>query len=145
MSEKLKTTGNANGMEVTLELAQRGFSGLAFVNLVDFDMVYGHRNNRKGYAEAATTFDRQLGTFMERMRDDDILMITADHGCDPGFPGTDHTREHTPFLVYGKSIREDVNLGTRESFADIAATILDIFNVENNTDGTSMKEYILKK
>ena len=107
--------------------------------------VYGHRNNRKGYAEAATTFDRQLGTFMERMRDDDILMITADHGCDPGFPGTDHTREHTPFLVYGKSIREDVNLGTRESFADIAATILDIFNVENNTDGTSMKEYILKK
>ena len=85
------------------------------------------------------------GTFMERMRDDDILMITADHGCDPGFPGTDHTREHTPFLVYGKSIREDVNLGTRESFADIAATILDIFNVENNTDGTSMKEYILKK
>lgn len=108
-------------------------------------MVYGHRNNRKGYAEAATTFDRQLGTFMERMRDDDILMITADHGCDPGFPGTDHTREHTPFLVYGKSIREDVNLGTRESFADIAATILDIFNVENNTDGTSMKEYILKK
>ena len=88
---------------------------------------------------------RQLGTFMERMRDDDILMITADHGCDPGFPGTDHTREHTPFLVYGKSIREDVNLGTRESFADIAATILDIFNVENNTDGTSMKEYILKK
>lgn len=78
-------------------------------------MVYGHRNNRKGYAEAATTFDRQLGTFMERMRDDDILMITADHGCDPGFPGTDHTREHTPFLVYGKSIREDVNLGTRES------------------------------
>ena len=73
------------------------------------------------------------------------LVITADHGCDPGFPGTDHTREHTPFLVYGKSIREDVNLGTRESFADIAATILDIFNVENNTDGTSMKEYILKK
>ena len=121
------------------------FNGICFVNLVDFDMVYGHRNNRKGYAEAATTFDRQLGTFMERMRDDDILMITADHGCDPGFPGTDHTREHTPFLVYGKSIREDVNLGTRESFADIAATILDIFNVENNTDGTSMKEYILKK
>ena len=136
---------NVDGMEKTIETQDVDFNGICFVNLVDFDMVYGHRNNRKGYAEAATTFDRQLGTFMERMRDDDILMITADHGCDPGFPGTDHTREHTPFLVYGKSIREDVNLGTRESFADIAATILDIFNVENNTDGTSMKEYILKK
>ena len=136
---------NVDGMEKTIETQDVDFNGICFVNLVDFDMVYGHRNNRKGYAEAATTFDRQLGTFMERMRDDDILMITADHGCDPGFPGTDHTREHTPFLVYGKRIREDVNLGTRESFADIAATILDIFNVENNTDGTSMKEYILKK
>lgn len=136
---------NVDGMEKTIETQDVDFNGICFVNLVDFDMVYGHRNNRKGYAEAATTFDRQLGTFMERMRDDDILMITADHGCDPGFPGTDHTREHTPFLVYVKSIREDVNLGTRESFADIAATILDIFNVENNTDGTSMKEYILKK
>jgi len=136
---------NVDGMEKTIETQDVDFNGICFVNLVDFDMVYGHRNNRKGYAEAATTFDRQLGTFMERMRDDDILMITADHGCDPGFPGTDHTREHTPFLVYGKSIREDVNLRTRESFADIAATILDIFNVENNTDGTSMKEYILKK
>lgn len=136
---------NVDGMEKTIETQDVDFNGICFVNLVDFDMVYGHRNNRKGYAEAATTFDRQLGTFMERMRDDDILMITADHGCDPGFPGTDHTREHTPLLVYGKSIREDVNLGTRESFADIAATILDIFNVENNTDGTSMKEYILKK
>lgn len=136
---------NVDGMEKTIETQDVDFNGICFVNLVDFDMVYGHRNNRKGYAEAATTFDRQLGTFMERMRDDDILMITADHGCDPGFPGTDHTREHTPFLVYGKSIREDVNLETRESFADIAATILDIFNVENNTDGTSMKEYILKK
>ena len=136
---------NVDGMEKTIETQDVDFNGICFVNLVDFDMVYGHRNNIEGYAEAATTFDRQLGTFMERMREDDILMITADHGCDPGFPGTDHTREHTPFLVYGSNIRENVNLGTRESFADIAATILDIFGVENNTDGTSMKEYILKK
>ena len=132
-------------MEKTIEMQETDFHGICFVNLVDFDMVYGHRNNIVGYAEAATTFDRQLGTFMGRMRDSDILMITADHGCDPGFPGTDHTREHTPLLIYGKEICENVNLGTRESFADIAATILDIFEVENNTDGTSMKEYLFKK
>lgn len=136
---------NVDGMEKTIEMQETDFNGICFVNLVDFDMVYGHRNNIVGYAEAATTFDRQLGTFMGRMKDSDILMITADHGCDPGFPGTDHTREHTPLLIYGKEICENVNLGTRESFADIAATILDIFEVENNTDGTSMKEYLLKK
>ena len=128
-----------------LDMQKEAFHGLCFVNLVDFDMLYGHRNDIDGYAKSAAEFDQALGEFMGQMHKEDILMITADHGCDPGFPGTDHTREHTPFLVYGKSIREDVNLGTRESFADIAATILDIFNVENNTDGTSMKEYILKK
>ena len=128
---------NVDGMEKTLE-------GLCFVNLVDFDMMYGHRNDIEGYANAATVFDRQLKTFLERMRPEDILMITADHGCDPGFRGTDHSREHTPLLICGEDIKENVNLGTRETFADIAATVLDLLHVENNTDGTSMKELIIK-
>ncbi len=136
---------NVDGMEKTIEMQEKDFKGICFVNLVDFDMLYGHRNDIEGYANAATVFDRQLKTFLERMRPEDILMITADHGCDPGFKGTDHSREHTPLLIYGADIQENVNLGTRETFADIAATVLDLLQVENNTDGTSMKELILKK
>lgn len=135
---------NVDGMEKTLEMQEKDFKGLCFVNLVDFDMMYGHRNDIEGYANAATVFDRQLKTFLERMRAEDILMITADHGCDPGFRGTDHSREHTPLLICGEDIKENVNLGTRETFADIAATVLDLLHVENNTDGTSMKELIIK-
>lgn len=135
---------NVGGMEKTLEMQEKDFKGLCFVNLVDFDMMYGHRNDIEGYANAATVFDRQLKTFLERMRPEDILMITADHGCDPGFRGTDHSREHTPLLICGEDIKENVNLGTRETFADIAATVLDLLHVENNTDGTSMKELIIK-
>ena len=135
---------NVDGMEKTLEMQEKEFKGLCFVNLVDFDMMYGHRNDIEGYANAATVFDRQLKTFLERMRPEDILMITADHGCDPGFRGTDHSREHTPLLICGEDIKENVNFGTRETFADIAATVLDLLHVENNTDGTSMKELIIK-
>lgn len=135
---------NVDGMEKTLEMQEKEFKGLCFVNLVDFDMMYGHRNDIEGYANAATVFDRQLKTFLERMRPEDILMITADHGCDPGFRGTDHSREHTPLLICGEDIKENVNLGTRETFADIAATVLDLLHVENNTDGTSLKELIIK-
>lgn len=135
---------NVDGMEKTLEMQEKDFKGLCFVNLVDFDMMYGHRNDIEGYANAATVFDRQLKTFLERMRPEDILMITADHGCDPGFRGTDHSREHTPLLICGEDLKENVNLGTRETFADIAATVLDLLHVENNTDGTSMKELIIK-
>ena len=120
---------NVDGMEKTLEMQEKDFKGLCFVNLVDFDMMYGHRNDIEGYANAATVFDRQLKTFLERMRPEDILMITADHGCDPGFRGTDHSREHTPLLICGEDIKENVNLGTRETFADIAATFLDLLHV----------------
>ena len=134
---------NVDGMDKTIAMLDEDFWGICFVNLVDFDMVYGHRNNIEGYAKAATTFDGQLKTFIEGMKDTDILMITADHGCDPGFKGTDHSRECVPFLVYGKQIKADVNLKTRSSFADIAATILDIFDVENITDGVSFKQEIL--
>ena len=120
---------NTDGMNKTLKLMDEDFNGLCFVNLVDFDMVYGHRRNVNGYAQAMTAFDIQLGEFMSKMRDDDILMITADHGCDPAAPGTDHTREYVPLLIYGKSVKASVNLGTRPTFAVIAAAIADIFKV----------------
>ncbi|WP_461812941.1 phosphopentomutase [Faecalimonas sp.] len=139
-----RIVNNVDGMEKTIALQDQEFNGLCFVNLVDFDMLYGHRNDVEGYAKAATTFDKQLGLFMDRMRPNDILMITADHGCDPGFKGTDHSRECVPLLVYGESIKEGVNLGTRKTFADISATILDMFGVEITTDGTSFKDEICK-
>ncbi|MGN0155709.1 MAG: phosphopentomutase, partial [Lachnospiraceae bacterium] len=139
-----RITDNTDGMEKTIALQKEDFNGLCFVNLVDFDMVYGHRNNIDGYAKAATDFDKQLKIFMDNMRDEDIVMITADHGCDPGFKGTDHSREYTPFLAYGKDIKPGVNLGTRDSFADIAATIQDIFGVEQITAGRSFKDEIMQ-
>jgi len=135
---------NVDGMNKTLELQDVDFNGLCFVNLVDFDMKYGHRRDIEGYATAATVFDKQLKEFIGRMKDDDILMITADHGCDPGFSGTDHTREYVPFLAYGKDIKANVNLGTRKSFADIAATIQEIFGVEQETCGESFWNEIKK-
>lgn len=128
---------NTDGMEKTIELQDRDFRGICFVNLVDFDMLYGHRNDIDGYAKAATDFDRQLEIFLGRMKEDDILMITADHGCDPGTASTDHSREYTPMLIYGKNIRENVSLGTRKTFADIGATVLDLFGIENRVDGES--------
>ena len=129
---------NNDGMEKTLKLMDEDFTGLCFVNLVDFDMQYGHRRNVDGYAEAATAFDKQLGEFMGKMKDDDVLMITADHGCDPGAPGTDHTREYVPLLIYGKNIKAGVNLGTYPTFAMLGATISDMFDCDLKTKGESL-------
>ena len=109
----------------------RDFNGLCFINLVDFDMVYGHRNNLEGYAKAMTDFDTRLGEMLTKLRDDDVMIITADHGCDPSTPSTDHSREYTPMLVFGKGIKNGVNLGTRESFADIGATVLEYFGLDS--------------
>ena len=134
---------NADGMEKTLRIQQEDFTGLCFVNLVDFDMTYGHRRDIAGYARATTEFDVQLGTFMEHMREDDVLMITADHGCDPGAPGTDHTREYVPLLVYGTPIRKGVNLGTYPTFAMIGATVADMFGAGLTTKGESLLPRIL--
>ena len=136
VSESIRTSGNDDGMRVTLALADRDFTGLCFVNLVDFDMNFGHRRDIAGYANAVMRFDAWLPRFMEKMNEDDILMITADHGCDPGYTGTDHTRENVPLLIYGKHIRP-VNLGVRETYADIAATVADIFETERPRTGTS--------
>ena len=134
---------NADGMEKTLRIQQEDFTGLCFVNLVDFDMTYGHRRDIAGYARATTEFDVQLGTFMEHMREDDVLMITADHGCDPGAPGTDHTREYVPLLVYGAPIRQGVNLGTYPTFAMIGATVADMFGAGLTTKGESLLPRVL--
>lgn len=134
------TVNNTDGMEKTLCLAKEDFNGLCFVNLVDFDMVYGHRNDIAGYAKAMTEFDVQLGQLLPLLRGEDILIITADHGCDPSTPSTDHSREYTPMIAYGKQIKEGVNLGTRESFADIGATILEWFDLP--TDGIYGKSFL---
>ncbi len=138
VSESNRTTSNTHGMEVTKKMQGRDFSGLCFVNLVDFDMKYGHRNDVAGYAAAATEFDGFLISFIKDMKEDDVLLITADHGCDPATPSTDHSREYTPMLIYGNSIKSGVNLGTRSSFADISATVLDYFGVgKEDTRGES--------
>ncbi len=141
-SESHPTGSNANGMELAAEIAKTDFEGLCFINLVDFDMVYGHRNDIAGYASAMTEFDRWLGDFLPTMRDEDILIITADHGCDPATPSTDHSREYTPMLITGKTIRAGINLGTRASFADIAATVLDIFGFSETLAGESFYSQI---
>lgn len=133
VSESNRTTSNAHGMQVTKAMQDRDFEGLCFVNLVDFDMKYGHRNDVAGYAAAATEFDEFLPSFLSEMRDDDVLMITADHGCDPATPSTDHSREYTPMLIYGKHIKSGVNLGVRTSFADIGATVLEYFGVNGQS------------
>ena len=145
VSESNRTTSNHHGMEVTLDIQKKDFEGLCFVNLVDFDMKYGHRNDIAGYAQAMTDFDKQLGEFIENMREDDMLIITADHGCDPATPSTDHSREYVPMVVYGKGVKGGVDLKTRESFADISATVLDFFGVEKkDTKGTSFLGEVAK-
>ncbi|MGI6069221.1 MAG: phosphopentomutase [Blautia sp.] len=140
--ESIPTKNNADGIDRLLEMQKRDFHGLCFVNLVDFDMVYGHRNDIDGYAKAAAYFDENLKVFLDGMRDEDILIITADHGCDPGFKGTDHTREYVPMLICGKDIRPGADIGTRSSFADIGATILDFFGIQAENPGTSFKNLV---
>ena len=130
-TESNPTVSNGDGMDKTLSIMDRDFSGLCFINLVDFDMVYGHRNDIEGYAKAMTEFDLRLGEVLTKLRDDDLLIITADHGCDPSTPSTDHSREYTPMLAYGKNIKS-VNLGVRGSFADIGKTAMEWLGVKDN-------------
>ncbi|MBR2340946.1 MAG: phosphopentomutase [Clostridia bacterium] len=138
------TVNNADGMDKTLLLVQTDFEGLCFINLVDFDMVYGHRNDVGGYARAMTEFDKRLGELLPLLREDDLLIITADHGCDPATPSTDHSREHTPMLAYGAKLKQGVNLGTRDSFADIGSTVLEWFGLDSDgIYGTSFLKEII--
>ena len=143
-TEYVFNKSNADGMAHTDDFAARDFHGLCFVNLVDFDMVYGHRRDIDGYAAALSEFDAWLGNFLPKLGEEDLLMITADHGCDPSYTATtDHTREYVPLLILGKQVKP-VNLGTRFSFADIAATVTDLLGVNYSTQGSSFAEKILK-
>ncbi|HBR30927.1 MAG TPA: phosphopentomutase [Clostridiales bacterium] len=137
VTESNPTKGNSEGIELLKEIANRDFEGLCFANLVDFDMMYGHRNDIEGYAAALNRFDESLPDFLEKTNEEDMIIITADHGCDPGFPGTDHTREYVPLLVYGKGLKNGVNLGTRRSFADIASAITEALGVQGIKTGES--------
>lgn len=140
----IPTESNKHGMELTRKALEKNFKGLCFTNLVDFDMLYGHRNDAAGYAKALTDFDLWLGSFMKEMKEGDLLMITADHGCDPLTNSTDHSREYTPLLIYGSGVRS-INLGTRKSFADIGKTIAHIFGIESHISGESFKNEITEK
>ena len=144
-TEHVYNKSNANGMEHALHYAQQDFKGLCFVNLVDFDMQFGHRRDIDGYARALTEFDSWLPKLMEKLSDEDLVMITADHGCDPAYTATtDHTREYVPLLVLGKGVKP-VNLGTRKSFADIAATVTELLGVDYETEGQSFAKDVLKR
>ena len=144
ITEMVRNKSNADGMEHTLHYAAQDFEGLCFVNLVDFDMLYGHRNDVDGYAAALTEFDGQLRELLPMLKEDDLLFITADHGCDPSTPSTDHSREHVPLLAYGAKMKAGYNLGTRSTYADLAATVAEYFGVKANIAGTSFLREILK-
>lgn len=133
----IRTVSNADGMVKTAEFQKKDFDGLCFVNLVDFDMKYGHRNDVAGYTNALNEFDIALGDFMKNMRKDDVLMLTADHGCDPSTPSTDHSRECVPLIICGNNVKSG-NLGTRKGFTCIAKTILSIFNLKNTFFGEDL-------
>ena len=144
VEESYKMEDNIDGMNITLDLCDKDFNGLCFVNLVDFDMIYGHRNDVDGYANAASEFDKQLGQMMDKLREDDIIIITADHGCDPSTESTDHSREYVPMIIFGDKIKAGVDLKTRNTFADIGKTVADIFGIESSIPGTSFYREVRK-
>ena len=146
ITEHVYTSGNAEGIQQTLEYLDKDFEGLCFINLVDYDMLYGHRRDVDGYAKALAYFDEKLPEIQAHMRPEDILMITADHGCDPSYTKTtDHTREYVPYLVCGKGVKPGVDLGTRLCFGTIAQTVCEYLGVDaSSLDGHSVLQEILK-
>lgn len=142
ITEDTDSHGNTECMEMTLKMLKRDFNGLCFINLVDFDSSFGHRNNAEGYANELNRFDKHLGEVLSQLYDDDLLIITADHGCDPGDISTDHTREYTPLIVYGKNVKSK-NLGTRDCFSDVAASIAQHLGIEYNLCGKSFMGEII--
>ena len=143
ITDAVHIKGNMDGVDKTLEYMDSIDEGLIFTNLVDFDMLYGHRNDPEGYGKAIEDFDSRLEEIYSKLRDEDILIVTADHGCDPTMPGTDHSREYIPILVYGKNVKPGVNIGIRESFTDIGKTILDYLDIKNYANGESFKDLII--
>lgn len=138
------THNNAEGIEATINAIKEDFKGMIFTNLVDFDMVYGHRNNVQGYGDALKYFDDKLPEIIHSLKDDDVLIITADHGCDPTTESTDHSREYIPLIFYGKAIKDNNNLGILDTYATIGKTILNMLNIENNLEGNSVLGNIKK-
>ena len=145
ITEFVRTTDNADGIEKMIAYGDKDFNGLCFVNLVDFDSKYGHRNDVEGYGKALSYFDEQLPRLLSKLREGDLLLITADHGCDPSTPSTDHSREYIPVVAVGPEIKENVDLGTGECFADTGATVLDWFGIFGGIAGTSYRSAIVKE
>ncbi|KXZ39661.1 phosphopentomutase [Alkalithermobacter thermoalcaliphilus JW-YL-7 = DSM 7308] len=144
ITEAVHTKDNLDGINKTIEYIKKENKGLIFTNLVDFDSKYGHRRDVQGYKKAIEELDAKIPEIIDNLKDDDVLILTADHGNDPTYKGTDHTREYVPVLIYGKSVKQGVNLGIRNSFADIGATIADILNVDMPKAGESFKNIIIK-
>lgn len=144
ITEAIHTKDNMDGVDQTINYMKKDNKGLIFTNLVDFDSKYGHRRDVGGYKNALEEFDARIPEILENMKDDDILIINSDHGNDPTYKGTDHTREYIPILIYGKNVVNGYNLGTRNSFADIGATVADILNVDSPKNGKSFKNEIIK-
>lgn len=145
ITEAIHTKDNMHGVDETISYIKKDNNGLIFTNLVDFDSKYGHRRDTLGYKKALEEFDKRLPEIIESLKEDDILIINADHGNDPTYKGSDHTREYVPVLVYGKNLKQNVNLGIRKSFADIGATVTDILNIKMPQNGTSFKNDIIKE
>lgn len=143
ITKAVHTKSNMDGVDKTLEYMKENCEGLIFTNLVDFDMLYGHRNDVLGYANALREFDNRLPEIINNLNEDDVLIITADHGCDPTTPSTDHSREHIPVLCYGKKLKQNVDLGIRSTYSDIGKTILDLLHIEAEIPGTSFIKEII--
>lgn len=144
ITEAVHINGNMDGVDKTLEYMKKDKDGLIFTNLVDFDMLYGHRNDFEGYAKALIEFDNRVPEIISNMKDEDVLILTADHGCDPTTGSTDHSREYVPVLIYGKQIKSGINIGIRNSYCDIGKTVLSLLNVENILYGESFAKEIIK-
>ena len=142
ITQMVRNKSNADGMEHAIHYAGENFHGLCFVNLVDFDMLYGHRNDAEGYTNALNEFDRYLGQLLPLLRPDDLLMITADHGCDPSTPSTDHSREYVPLLIWGANVQKGVDLGTAQGFDHIAATVAEYLEIPYSTQGESFLQKV---
>ncbi|MBQ4137615.1 MAG: phosphopentomutase [Clostridia bacterium] len=144
ITKYIYTSSNSEGMKITSEIADSDFSGICFTNLVDFDSVYGHRNDIDGYAQALSLADKELSELLPKLNEDDLLIVTADHGCDPGDKSTDHTREYIPVLIYGNGVKPK-NIGTRSTYADIAATVCELLGVDYVGDGKSFAGELTKE
>ena len=144
ITEAIHTKDNMEGIDATIEYLKKDNRGIIFTNLVDFDSKYGHRRDSHGYRKALEAMDERLPSILMNLTPDDVIIFTADHGNDPTFKGSDHTREYIPIVIFGEKIKENVNIGTRKSFADIAATISDLLDIPNTGKGESFKNMILK-